>query len=60
MTILRATVVREGVSERGKGKSHTDLLVNLIKIKGLDSATPATRESGGKKESSLSESTEKV
>lgn len=53
MTILRATVVRERGSERGKGKSHKDPLVNLIKIKGLDSVR-------GKKRSSLSESAEKV
>lgn len=31
MTILRATVVRERQSECGKGKSHKDPLVNLIK-----------------------------
>lgn len=31
MTILRAVVVRERRSERSKGKSHKDPLVNLIK-----------------------------
>lgn len=41
MPILRATVVTERAGECGKGKSHKDPLVNLMKVKGLVSAVAA-------------------
>lgn len=41
MTILRATAVTERARVCGKGKSHTDPPVNLMKVKGLVSAVAA-------------------
>ena len=42
MTILNATAMRERGIERGKGKTHKDPLVNLIKkkITGHDTSMP--------------------